>query len=336
MSIEEKQTLERQHRTERDKRVADRIKAVLLFSEGWTQVQIAQALRIHVNTVHDHLSEYLQSKKLHHESGGSSARLTVEQTNELIEHLEKTTYVKVINICAYVEKRWGIVYTVSGMTKWLHTHNFSFKKPKGTPAKCDPIKQAEFEEAYRKLLESKEPTDLVIFGDGVHPTMATKVTYGWIRTGKEKLISTIASRTRINVFGGINLATMDITTATYKTLNGDAMVQYFTKLRERYPEANKIHLILDQGRYNTCLKAKEAALERGIILHFLPPYSPNLNPIERLWKVMNEYVRNNRVFKEVEEFRQSIAKFFNETWPQIASSMRSRINDNFQKIKPAF
>jgi len=42
----------------------------------------------------------------------------------------------------------------------------------------------------------------------------------------------------------------------------------------------------------------EIATELNIKLHFLPPYSPNLNPIERLWKVMNEKVRNNRFFKD--------------------------------------
>ena len=48
----------------------------------------------------------------------------------------------------------------------------------------------------------------------------------------------------------------------------------------------------------------------GITLHYLPPYSPNLNPIERLWKVMNEYVRNNRFFKSAKEFKKEILTFF--------------------------
>ncbi len=54
-------------------------------------------------------------------------------------------------------------------------------------------------------------------------------------------------------------------------------------------------------------------------------------PIERLWKVMNEFVHNNRVFKNASEFRQAIDDFFAK-WPQIAHSMIDRINDNFQTI----
>lgn len=64
LTVEEKEALEKQHKRERDRRIADRIKAVLLFAEGWSQLQIAQALRICSETVHDHLEDYRESKKL--------------------------------------------------------------------------------------------------------------------------------------------------------------------------------------------------------------------------------------------------------------------------------
>ena len=54
--------LEQQHKVEPDSRVSDRIKAVLLSNEGWTQQQIAQALRIHVTTVWGHLNDYVLTR----------------------------------------------------------------------------------------------------------------------------------------------------------------------------------------------------------------------------------------------------------------------------------
>ena len=68
-------------------------------------------------------------------------------------------------------------------------------------------------------------------------------------------------------------------------------------------------MIADRGSYNTSQETKNAAEKYGIILRHLPPYSPNLNPIERLWKIMNEFARNNRVFKTVADFRQTIDDF---------------------------
>ncbi len=186
------------------------------------------------------------------------------------------------------------------MTKWLHRQGFSYKKPKGVPAKADPKKQEAFIQYYAKLLKDIPEDEPIEFGDGVHPTMATKITYGWIRMGVRQPLPTIASRTRLNLLGSINLETMKLS----ETLNSAALEDHFKKLRENYLKASKIHLILDRGSYNISQKTKTASEKYGIILHYLPPYSPNLNPSERLWKVMNEYTRNNKVFKSSKKFHQ--------------------------------
>jgi transposase len=333
LSIQERQELREEHRREKDGRSRDRIKAVLLTDKGWTFKMIAEALLLDEETVSRHVDDYIRDKKLRIQTGGTQGKLSKEQITELRRHLEGTTYVRVQEICTYVKSTYGIVYTVSGMTFWLKSHGFSYKKPKGTPAKADPVKQEAFIKVYEELLKTTPEDEPIFFGDGVHPTMATKITYGWIKKGTDKLISTTASRTRMNLMGALNHETMGVLVSDYETLDSDAMVAYFAKIREAHPIARKIHLILDQGPYNTSHKTQEAARVQGIILHYLPPYSPNLNPIERLWKVMNEYVRNNVFFKSAQEFKQAILDFFQITWPQIAASMTDRINDNFQRLK---
>jgi transposase len=92
----------------------------------------------------------------------------------------------------------------------------------------------------------------------------------------------------------------------------------------------------------TLIKGEQVALhirfkggKTNSTIYHLPPYSPNLNPIERLWKIMNERVRNNKVFRSAKEFRQEIIDFFKITWAKIAMSMTSHINDNFQILKQA-
>jgi transposase len=72
----------------------------------------------------------------------------------------------------------------------------------------------------------------------------------------------------------------------------------------------------------------------NIQLHFLPAYSPNLNPIERLWKVMNEKARNNRFFKSAKEFRETIRGFFAKI-PELTELLMSRITDNFHVVSAA-
>ena len=331
----QKKELELQHRYEGSSRVSDRIKAVLLKSEGWTNRQIAQALRIHEETVRQHLSDWETSEKLRPENGGSWCRLKDGQVKMLESHLEERTYVRVIDICLYVEKMFGVTYTVSGMTKWLKEHNFSYKRPKAVPAKADVQKQEIFIEAYLKLVEETPLNEPILFVDSAHPTMATKIVCGWIRKGKDKPIAQIASRTRVNVMGAIELLTMKVVTEHPEFVNGETTIGFLKRLKLSYPKAPKLHIILDQSGYHRSQAVQAFAKSESIELHYLPPYSPNLNPIERLWKVMNEQVRNNRVFKSAREFRESIADFFDVKLREILPTLRSRINDNFQTINPA-
>lgn len=403
LTEEQKQKLEAQHKTERDRRICDRIKAVLLTSEGWTQKQIAQALRIHETTVWGHLKDYLFQEKLKPISGGSSSKLNEQQTIEIISHLEQNTYPSTKEIIQYIQVRYGVSYTQQGMHDWLIKHWFSYKKPKGVPAKLNKLRQDAFIQEYEELKANLDPGEVVLFIDSVHPTQATKITSGWIRKGVEKMIATVASRSRINLTGAIDLNTMSIITREYETINGSATVDFLKTIEAAYPAATKIHIIADGGGAHTSnevglflseanavnrlfldetygiklpgnsvklpkkvkvqLKSiveKEAQLFRDhsildvdkltarelldtlkappphpkLVMHILPPYSPNLNPIERAWKVMNEHVRNNKVFDSFTEFKAKIRTFFSATWNTILPDLTDRINDNFQKLEP--
>ncbi len=191
-------------------------------------------------------------------------------------------------------------------------------------------KQHIFIQRYKRLLKKTNKDEPILFGDGVHPTMQTKITYGWIKKGKDKPIKTTASKNKMNIMGAIEIKTMKITVNHYDTLNSYSIAKYLIQLKRQYRYAPKIHLILDRGRYNFSKKTRINAKRLGINLYYLPTYSPNLNPIERLWKVVNEKVRNNQYFEKPKEFREKIMNFFITTWPSISDEMRSRINDNFQ------
>jgi len=91
LNDEQKQDLELRHRYEDDRRIADRIKAVLLKNEGWKNKAIAQALRIHEETVRQHVTEWATDEKLKPENGGSYSKLGDAQTRALDTHIAETT-----------------------------------------------------------------------------------------------------------------------------------------------------------------------------------------------------------------------------------------------------
>lgn len=127
LSSDERATLRAQHKHERDGRIRDRIKGVLLYDKGWTFEQIAEALRISDQAVRNHIDDYQTSNKLKPENGGSAGKLDNQQTQTLLAHLQQHTYLYVKDIVAYVLSTFKIEYTVAGMHSWLKTHGFSYK-----------------------------------------------------------------------------------------------------------------------------------------------------------------------------------------------------------------
>ena len=343
LTPEEKASLEYRHAKETDKRLCDRIKSILLRHEGWSLKKIAQALRLHNDTIARHIKDYLEEKSLSSNHKGSFSKLSETQTSELTAHLVENLYDKASDVVGYVKENFGVEYSIAGMTDWLKQHQFSYKQPTEQPAKANLEKQKEFISSYealkKEIAEKNEKdenhSEPILFIDAVHPTMATKIAKAWIHKKLGKIIKTTASRTRMNIIGSIELMTMKVVSNDYDTINSDSVILFLNKVKSEYSKAKKIHIILDQSGYNTSHALKAYAKENGFELHYLPPYSPNLNSIERLWKVMHEEVRNNYYFKTAVEFRDRIKEFFQKTIPEKSLSLGSRINDNFHIIIPA-
>ena len=95
LSDDDRIQLRAQHRRERDGRVRDRIKAVLLYDKGWSIAAIAEALLLSEDAIREHITEYGESKKLKPENGGSTEKLSLEQSEQLEQHLQSHTYLYV-------------------------------------------------------------------------------------------------------------------------------------------------------------------------------------------------------------------------------------------------
>lgn len=296
---------------------------------------VARVLRLHPKTIRRYVKEWCEKRKTRDDRGGSESKLNKKQSEELKEHLSQMTYQDVNSIVFYVDKTYQVSYSIAGMTSWLKRQGFSYKKPKGVPLKSDQQAQEKFKKDYETL--KSQTSDPILFMDAVHPTMATKKSYGWILKGEHRALPESGSRTRINLIGAINIKDHDVTHQTYETINTQSVIHFLKHLVEKYKKENRnfktIHLFVDQGGYHRSQELKEFLKGFSeITLHLLPPYSPNLNPIERLWKILNEHARNNVFFKTKKQFVETIERFFTKTIPNIPDVLRSRITDRFETL----
>ena len=337
LTDEEKAFLKRQHRKERDKRICDRIKAVLLYDEGWTLMQIAHALLLSDDAVRKHIRDYKTVKKLKPENGGSEEKLTSEQSNQLEMHLKDYTYLYVKDIIVYVKATWKVCYTVAGMRNWLRRHNFSYKKPALVPGKANKDQQEKWLSEYENLKRSLPKDETICFMDGVHPTHNVQLSYGWIKKGARKEVPTNTGRSLLNLSGMVDVISHKVIIQEDKTLNAESTIGLFQKIEKAYPSKSKIYLFCDNAPYYRNRLVRSHLNNSKIELRFLPPYSPNLNPIERLWKWMKERIIYNTHYPGFEEFKSAIFGFFKtistlDPSSSLARSFRSRVRDKFRPI----
>jgi transposase len=337
LNKKEVEDLRSQHRLERDRKVCDRIKAVLLYDKGWSYEEIAEALLLSSMGIKNHILEYKNLKRLTPEGGGSSEKLNSKQAKELIDHLDEHTYLYVKDILLYIQSRWQVLYTAPGMTAWLKRHGFSYKKPALVPGKADQEKQEQWIEKYARLKEALPEDETICFIDGVHPTHNVQLAYGWIKKGKRKEIPSNTGRGRLNLSGMIDMLTHKVLVREDVTLNAESTIQFFKKIEEAYPTKNEVHIFCDNARYYKNRAVGEYLEGSKIRLHFLPPYSPNLNPIERLWKWMKERVMYNTYYQEFEDFKQAVLGFFGllsglDPGSEFGQQFRSRIRDKFRPL----
>jgi len=333
LSPEIKSQLERRVKQTRDVHERLRLCVILSRSEGISPELIAQTHRISVSSVYQYLLDYEKETKTQHETkGGTESKLNKERTRELLLHLQEVTYLYTKDICRHVKAKYGIEYSRSGMNAWLKEHDFMYKEPHKVPGRLDPEKQMEFIEKYEELKANLPKNEEIYFLDAVHPEFQSQAVCGWIKKGETKTLSTTNKQYRLHFVGAIALKNMKIIAREYETVNAENIIEFLKDL-ERNSSAPKIHVICDNGRANKNKALQEYLKTSKIEMHYLPPYSPNLNPIERLWKIMRERKTYNKWYQNFAEFGAAIRQFFFEDILKIRQILKQRINDNFQLIE---
>ena len=109
------------------------------------------------------------------------------------------------------------------------------------------------------------------------------------------------------------------------------MIEFLTLLRAKFPDKEKIYLIFDNASYNHAYKVKTQALKQNIILDYLPPYSPNLNPIERLWKFVRKEFFKDKYRDTFAKFCQQLEDFFTNI-DQYRDQLASLLTENFELV----
>ena len=328
--------LEKHIRQTKNRKMADRLRAILYKDNGQSNKAIAKLLQIGRNQVSKLLNRYRQGDLpalLEPDNyQGSTPRLSQEQQQILKVELTTNIYATAFQVIAWVEQQWDIKYGIRGMHQLLRRLGFSYKKNRLVPSKADPELQRQFVQWLAGLRERMGADDLLLYSDAAHFKHNAEAGYAWSLRGDPHRIPANTGRQRYNVLGAYDPHGHEYCfLLTADNINQDRLIEFLGLLRVKFPDKNKLYLILDNASYNHALRVKAEAKKQGVILDYLPPYSPNLNPIERLWK----FVRK-KFFKD--KYRDTFAKFctqlddFFANLDQYRPELASLITENFELI----
>lgn len=326
------------HRSCKQRKHADKLKAILMLADGFSCVDVGKILLLDDDTIRTYKNTYLNQgaeSLLSDNNKGTSAFLTAEQTAILDAYLAENVYADSKGIVVWIKNKFGIQYSSSGINTLLKRLGFVYKKPVLTPCKANVEKQKEFVEQYKELKENLQDKDQIYFVDGVHPQHNSIACYGWIKKGQTKHLKTNNGRKRTNINGALNLATKKLFYVEDERINSQTMIALLKLILDKQKEG-KIYIVLDNARYYHSQIVKEFLKEHPrIVLKFLPPYSPNLNIIERLWKILKKKVVYNKFYLKFDDFRKAVIHFLdNNLW--LDKEFENLLVDNFQIIEPDF
>lgn len=297
---------------------------LLLHSGRITTQDISTLIDVSPNTTRSYLHEYhtggfQKITEIRFRQPQSELKPYDEQIKQLIDEHSCST---VKQICAVVDENIGISLKPSAMRAQIKRLGAKHRKVGGIPAKANIQAQEQFkkEKMEPRLEEAKKGNREVYFIDAAHFVLGAFLACVWCFV--RRFVRTPSGRKRFNVLGAINAITHQffmITNDTYITSRevGDL-------LRKLAASSTKpITVILDNARYQRCKYVMGIAGELNIELLFLPPYSPNLNLIERLWKIVKKHCLNARYHADFSQFQFVITDFL--------ENMNSRHNDELKR-----
>jgi transposase len=178
----------------------------------------------------------------------------------------------------------------------------------------------------RQAIEVMGAREVAVYLDEVDIHLDPKIGPDYMNRGKQKQVPTPGKNAKQYVCGALNAKTGCVEYVAGERKNGLLFIAMLQTLLKKYPTARLIHVVLDNYRIYASKQVAAWMREKGrrIRLHFLPPYCPDHNRIERQWKDLHANVTRNHRCNTIEELMTDVQEWL-ETHNRKARREQRRI-----------
>src|SRR3954449_10074825 len=329
----QRKDIEERRRTAENRRIYQRLSVLLWIDDGRTREEAAQLAGVSARQVGQWLRIFRnkgleQLCTLHYQ--GDPGRLRPAQVERLKQEIATGVFHNAEQVRTWVQETWGMDYSISGIKDLLRRIGASYHKVSGFFWKADVEEQKKFVRKYRRHKREAGPKTRRYFVDACHPVWGVDLLYScWLLVGQRFYVGVGNGRKRLNILGAYSPDDHDYVDLrlTKENITGEQFVKRLEKLREKHPDAKKFILYLDNARYYSkpCVKQWLGKHPEFHLVN-VPPYSPNLNLIERLWKFLRKKAlqRWHNTFEEMQQAVADVLDHLGEYRDELATLMTER------------
>jgi transposase len=209
-----------------------------------------------------------------------------------------------------MRKKTGVRIHVATMSIALKILRARRGSPKPT-VKCPWSKRAKNKrlQEIQRLLDELPSDEVAFYEDEVDIHLNPKIGLDWMVPGQQKTVETPGQNEKRYLAGAKDVRTGELIWVEGEKKNSFLFILLLWELVQHNPEAKKIHVILDNYKIHSTKQVQVSlATEQGqrIELHFLPPYCPDHNKIERTWKDLHDNVTRNHTCADMKELMKQV------------------------------
>jgi transposase len=316
-----------------DPMVQKRIAAVYLKAAlGWNNSMIGHAVGLHYHAVGNWITTYKANgfEALLSNNYGSNKSDLENHAESILKSFQLQPPLTAAIAAERIREMTGITRSSQQVRAFMKRHELKFIKCGHIPSKADNGQQHRWVETELKPVIAAAENEQVhlFFCDAAHFVLQPFLCSLWCAF--RVFIKASAGRNRINVLGAVNAITKQVVTMTNTTyITSGTLIEFLKLLKAKFP-GKPIAIVLDNARYQHCFVVTTFAKSLGIHLLFLPPYSPNLNIIERLWKFTKKEILYAKYYDKPKLFHQAIQNFFEGINLNCKLKLSTLLNLEFQ------